>query len=99
MLNTHRQWFFVPTWIIVAIAIWFVAVPSLISVPAFFWLNATAAGIGILLVTIVRAGGATRSIAHVLYDTENQTDAGSMTRDDRRAGQWPSSRETIGRRS
>ena len=71
MLNTH-SWTFAATWITLATAIWLTAVPSWISVTNFWWLNAGFAVFGIVLAKTLRSAGPTRSIAHVLFDTEQQ---------------------------
>jgi hypothetical protein len=42
------------------------------SVSTFCWVNAAALAIGATVAASVRAAGPTRSIAHVLYDTEQQ---------------------------
>ena len=52
------------------VVLWVAAVPSWVSLSSFFWLNATAIAIAAVFVAAVRSAGPTRSIAHVLYDTE-----------------------------
>jgi hypothetical protein len=76
MVNTHIPRVFAATWITLAIAIWLVAVPSWMSLTNFVWLNAAVAVIGIILAKTLRSAGPTRSIAHVLFDTEQQTGRG-----------------------
>lgn len=60
------------TWVASAIAVFFLAVPSGMSVSTFIWVNAAAVAVGTIVAASVRAAGPTRSIAHVLYDTEQQ---------------------------
>jgi hypothetical protein len=63
-------------WMTVAVAIWLTTVPSWLSVTTFWWLNAAAMGLAGILVTTWRSAGPTRSVAHVLYDTEHQVTPG-----------------------
>jgi hypothetical protein len=59
-------------WIFVAVVLWVAAVPARISASTFCWLNLAALALGTTFVTAVRSAGPTRSIAHILYDTEQQ---------------------------
>lgn len=60
----------------VAVAIWLTTVPSWLSVTTFWWLNAAAMALAAVLVTTLRSAGPTRSVAHVLYDTEHEVTPG-----------------------
>jgi hypothetical protein len=57
----------------IVVVLWLAAVPSWISLSTFFWLNAAAMAIAAVFVAAVRSASPTRSIAHVIYDTEQAT--------------------------
>lgn len=63
----------VAAWMTIVVILWLAAVPSWVSPSTFFWLNAATMAIAAVFVTAVRSAGPTRSIAHVLYDTEHAT--------------------------
>ena len=62
----------IAAWIFVAVVLWVAAVPGWISASTFCWLNLAAVALTTTFVTAVRSGGPTRSIAHILYDTDQQ---------------------------
>ena len=70
MLTTRMT--LVAAWIFVAVVLWVAAVPGWISASTFCWLNLAALALTTTFVTAVRSAGPTRSIAHILYDTEQQ---------------------------
>jgi hypothetical protein len=72
MFITHKSFLVSAAFLTGALALWVAAVPTWVSVGTSFWLAAGAVGAAAVLVAKVRAAGPTRSIAHVLYDTENQ---------------------------
>jgi hypothetical protein len=69
---THRRWIFAAIWMIVAVATWAATVPGWLSLTTFFWLNAAGFGLAAVVVAMIRSAAPTRSVAHVLYDTEHQ---------------------------
>lgn len=54
-----------------SIAVWFAAVPVVISAQTFGWVSALALLTLFAAATTIVSARATRSIAHVLYDVEN----------------------------
>jgi hypothetical protein len=65
-------WAVAAAWVAAAIATLVVAVPSHMSLATFGWANAAVVAVIAIVGASLRAGGPTRSIAHVLYDTEQQ---------------------------
>lgn len=70
--TNHYPWVISAAWIAVAIATLLVAVPSRMSVETFCWANAAIFSVAAIVCASLRAARPTRSIAHVLYDTEQQ---------------------------
>lgn len=62
------------TSVIASVAVWLVAASSGMSVEAFLWASAVVMALGAVVVKTVRSGAPTRSIAHVLYDTEQHAE-------------------------
>jgi hypothetical protein len=77
-MNTRKNgyWILGAAWLATAIATLLTAVPSVMSVATFCWVLAALGSVGTIVVASMRAAGPTRSIAHVLYDTEQQRGAG-----------------------
>lgn len=71
-----RFWIVGTAWIAAVIVTLCVAVPSRMSVASLLWLNAAILSVAGILLASLRAAGPTRSIAHVLYDTEQQRGQG-----------------------
>jgi len=66
------HWIVGTAWVAAVIATLLLAVPSRMSVATFLWVNAAILSVAGIVVASLRAAGPTRSIAHVLYDTEHQ---------------------------
>jgi hypothetical protein len=73
MLKKHLYWIYAAIWSIAALLGWFVAVPSWISPVTFGWLNAAAVALAATLAATIHSGHPTRSVAHLIYDTEHET--------------------------
>ncbi len=76
MSYKYGQWILGTSWMAAAMGLWFVAVPTWMSVSTFWWVNTAAVAVGAILVTSLRSARPSQSIAQVLYDTEHPTHQG-----------------------
>ena len=75
MVITQKPFLVSAAFVTGALALWVAAVPAWVSMGTSFWVAAVAVGAAAILVAKVKAAGPTRSIAHVLYDTEQQPES------------------------
>ena len=72
----YGYWILGAAWLVTAIATLLTAVPSVMSMATFCWVMVALGSVGAIVVASMRAAGPTRSIAHVLYDAEQQRGSG-----------------------
>ena len=60
------------TSVIAPVAVWLITASSGMSVETFCWASTMVMALGTVVVKTVQSGAPTRSIVHVLYDTEQQ---------------------------
>jgi hypothetical protein len=58
-------------WLVFALLAWFAAVPAVVSVSTFVWVNAIVLAVVLGMPAILRGGQSSRSIGGILYDAEH----------------------------